>query len=206
MARRKYADEELLDLALHAAENAVRKFGVEKTRLVDVAKAIGVSHSLLYRVFPDRAALLEAVSNRWLAEIDEALAEVARAKKPARVRLIAWFVLLHKLKVRKGKTDRNLFSIYCGRDIEDSEAVRHHLDAMRGQLAAIFEAGIHNGEFEDVDPYKIANLFFEATLAYHHPALLVSGPMAERTKELTLLLNTLLDGVARGQPRRLAGL
>jgi AcrR family transcriptional regulator len=40
---------------LEAAERVFRRFGPDKTSVVDMAKALGVSHGTLYRHFPSKA-------------------------------------------------------------------------------------------------------------------------------------------------------
>ena len=54
--------EEILD----AAEEVLRRYGPAKANVVDVARALNVSHGSVYRHFPSKAALREAVAERWL--------------------------------------------------------------------------------------------------------------------------------------------
>ncbi|HEY1384219.1 MAG TPA: TetR/AcrR family transcriptional regulator, partial [Dongiaceae bacterium] len=58
---------------LEAAEDVLRRFGPSKTTVVDVARALGVSHGSVYRHFPSKAALREAVLERWLHRISDPL-------------------------------------------------------------------------------------------------------------------------------------
>ena len=46
---------------LDAAEEMLRRHGVQKTNVVDVARALGMSHGNIYRHFPSKQALLDAV-------------------------------------------------------------------------------------------------------------------------------------------------
>ena len=45
----------------------LRRYGPAKTKVVDVARALGVSHGSVYRHFASKAALRDAVAERWLA-------------------------------------------------------------------------------------------------------------------------------------------
>ena len=58
---------------LEAAEDVLRRFGPSKATVVDVARALGVSHGSVYRHFPSKAALREAVLERWLHRISDPL-------------------------------------------------------------------------------------------------------------------------------------
>ena len=62
--------EEILD----AAEEVLRRYGPAKANVVDVARALNVSHGSVYRHFPSKAALREAVAERWLESVAQPLA------------------------------------------------------------------------------------------------------------------------------------
>ena len=68
---------------LETAEDVLRRFGPAKATVVDVARALGVSHGSVYRHFPSKAALRDAVTERWLARISTPLAAVAAEAGPA---------------------------------------------------------------------------------------------------------------------------
>ena len=65
------------DQILVAAEDVLRRYGPEKANVVDVARALGVSHGSVYRHFPSKAALRGAVTDRWGA--GRSLARTAQA-------------------------------------------------------------------------------------------------------------------------------
>ena len=50
------------DRILDAAEETLTRFGPAKTTVVDVARALGVSHGSVYRHFASKAALRDAVT------------------------------------------------------------------------------------------------------------------------------------------------
>ena len=62
---------------LEAAEGVLRRFGLAKTTVVDVARALGVSHGSIYRHFSSKAALRDAVAEHWLAQKLVPLAAIA---------------------------------------------------------------------------------------------------------------------------------
>src|SRR5512147_3308620 len=68
---------------LEASEGVLRRFGPAKATVVDVARELGVSHGSVYRHFPSKAALRDAVAERWLHRISDPLEAVAKAKHPA---------------------------------------------------------------------------------------------------------------------------
>lgn len=62
---------------LDTAEEVLRRFGPAKATVLDVARALGVSHGSVYRHFPSKAALRAAVAERWLARVSTPLVEIA---------------------------------------------------------------------------------------------------------------------------------
>lgn len=73
---------------LETTEDVLRRFGPTKATVVDVARALGVSHGSVYRHFPSKAALREAVTDRWLAKSVVMLEEIASA--PAETAPSSW--------------------------------------------------------------------------------------------------------------------
>lgn len=200
MVRRIYSDEELRARALAAAEEILRRHGPQKTRLVDVAKAIKVSHSVLYRVFPDREALMDAVSARWLGCIDDELGRIAESNAAPDLRLRRWFHHLHHVKTVKIARDPELWANYDIAAARTSPTICSHVDIIRSQVAAILTAGIARGIFPRVDIDECVDAFFNATMAFHHPRLVAEEGARERRPELDRILDLMLDGLkARAQ-------
>ena len=63
---------------LEVTEDVLRRFGLAKATVVDVARALDVSHGSVYRHFPSKASLREAVAKRWLERVNAPLAEDRR--------------------------------------------------------------------------------------------------------------------------------
>jgi AcrR family transcriptional regulator len=55
-----------LDRIVSAAEDVLRRFGPDKATVVDVARALGVSHAAVYRHVATKAQLRELVVGRWV--------------------------------------------------------------------------------------------------------------------------------------------
>ena len=75
--------EEILD----ATEKVLRRHGPEKTNVVDVARALDVSHGTIYRHFSSKEALRNAATHRWLQRVEQPLAAISREDGPAEERL-----------------------------------------------------------------------------------------------------------------------
>jgi AcrR family transcriptional regulator len=154
---------------LEAAEDVLRRFGPAKATVVDVARALEVSHGSVYRHFSSKAALRDAVAERWLARISEPLEAVAQDDRPAAERLRRWLELLIAAKRSRALEDPELFETYVQLVVESRDVVVAHVETLTGQLAAIVADGVQRGEFGDVDPAMAGRAVFDATARFHNP-------------------------------------
>jgi AcrR family transcriptional regulator len=155
---------------LEVAEEVLRRYGPAKANVVDVARALGVSHGSVYRHFPSKAALREAVTERWLSEISRPLEAIAAGKGTAPARLGRWLDLLVASKRKKATDDPELFATYIELAADAREVVRAHIDTLVDQLAWIVADGVAKNDFAADDPRVAARAAFDATSRFHNPA------------------------------------
>jgi len=155
---------------LEASEEVLRRYGPAKANVVDVARELGVSHGSVYRHFPSKADLRDAVAERWLAEISAPLAEVAAEEGPAPERLRRWLDLLVESKQSRAREDPELFATYTQLAAEAREVIEAHVKTLTGQLTRIVADGASRDEFEVADPNTAARAAFDATSRFHNPA------------------------------------
>jgi AcrR family transcriptional regulator len=156
---------------LVAAERVLRRHGPAKANVIDVARALDVSHGSVYRHFPSKAALRDAVTERWLDEISAPLADVADENRPATDRVGRWLDLLVASKRERALDDPELFATYMVLTADARDVVKAHVQALVGQLARIIADGVDSGELAPVDdPTATARAVFDATSRFHNPA------------------------------------
>lgn len=196
MPRTGLTPEELKQKALDAAELVIRKSGFDRSKLTDVARDLGVSHAALYKHFASKEELLDAVTQRWLERIDAALAEVCQRRESVKARLQAWFTTLHRLKREKVMADPELYQAFNTSSVREMPSISCHMATMRAQLEALVSEGIDLGELAPGDSSRIAALLFDGTMAFHHPRLVLDYLGADRSHELSELLQLLLKGLS----------
>src|SRR4249919_3385627 len=119
---------------LVAAEEVLRRYGPAKANVVDVARALDVSHGSVYRHFPSKAALRDAVTARWLHRMAEPLEAVATAADPPPERLRRWLEELIASKRGQALEDPELFATYTELAAQSREVVTAHVDELVRQL------------------------------------------------------------------------
>ncbi len=163
---------------LDAAAAMLRRYGVDKTNVVDVARALGMSHGNIYRHFSSKQALINAVAVRWLHAVVEPLEAIAsHHSKAASKRLTAWFNTLREIKQRKVLDDPELFRVHHEIVSRIPEVVAEHVATLARHVETILRDGIKTGEFSrHLDPPVTARALLQATAPFHHPTLLLQGP------------------------------
>ena len=181
--------------ALQATEAVIRRHGVDRTRIVDVAKIIGVNHALLYRHFKDRAALIDAVSERWLTRLQGDLAGIVAAEGDPVARLKQWFSMLYRLMRERRRADPELYRSFRLACDDGRPFTGKHSAAIRWQLAKLVTAAMQSGQLRDGNPLEMAVLLFDATTSFHHPAMIDEQAGTDRQAALASLLEVLIGGL-----------
>ena len=100
------------DRILAAAEDVIRRFGPAKATVVDVARALGVSHAAVYKHVATKAELRDLVIERWMDVMMPPVRAIAAAPGPAPERLRQLFDTLIAMKRRRAAEDPELFAAY----------------------------------------------------------------------------------------------
>jgi AcrR family transcriptional regulator len=181
---------------LEATEEVLRRYGPAKATVVDVARALGVSHGSVYRHFRTKAVLRGAVTKRWLDRTMEVLAGiVADTGRDPEVRVRAWLAALFAAKRRKAGDDPELFATYTVLAQENGEVVGTHVAELTGQLTELVRAGVDAGVFAAEDPEATARALFQATGRFHDPSYAREWERPEAEADFTALVDLLLRGL-----------
>ncbi|MFG2605661.1 TetR/AcrR family transcriptional regulator [Streptomyces sp. NPDC048514] len=185
---------------LEATEEVLRRHGPAKATVVDVARALGVSHGSVYRHFRTKAALREAVTKRWLDRTSQRLAGIAGADGAPEERLRAWLTVLFEAKRHKAGDDPELFATYTVLTDENGTVVGEHLADLTAQLTRIIEDGTGSGTFLAPDPAAAARAVFQATGRFHDPCYAREWTAPGIDAEFTAVVDLLIRGL--GSPSR----
>jgi AcrR family transcriptional regulator len=158
------------DRILAAAEDVIRRFGPEKATVVDVARALGVSHAAVYRHVATKAELRDLVVERFARTTLVPLRAIAAETGPAPDRLRRLFEALIAVKRGWAAGDPEMFAAYRTLAADARTVVAAHVDEIIAVAATVVRAGIDDGTFRAIDPTSAARAILWATSRYHHPA------------------------------------
>src|ERR1700726_290272 len=180
---------------LEVTEDVLRRYGLPKATVVDVARALDVSHGSVYRHFPSKVPLREAVAKRWLDRVNAPLQKIAEGAGPASAKLERWLRTMIAIKHKKLADDPEMFETYLTLAQEACKVVRAHKDGLIDQVAQILSEGVKQGAFQVTDTKATARALFEATSRFHHPAHAEEWKDPQLAARVDVLLALLLRGV-----------
>jgi AcrR family transcriptional regulator len=186
---------------LEATEEVLRRYGLAKATVVDVARALDVSHGSVYRHFPSKASLRQAVAKRWLDRANAPLQKIAEATGPAPARLEKWLRTMFEIKYKKVCEDPEMFATYLTLAREACAAVKAHKERLVDQVAHIISDGVKQGAFQVADVKATARAVFDATTRYHHPAHSDEWKDPAQAERIDALLALLLKGLEAPRKR-----
>jgi AcrR family transcriptional regulator len=160
---------------LETAEALFRRLGFAKTAVADIAAELSMSPANVYRFFPSKSAIVEAICRRCLSEVEEKAWAVSRSKAPAAQRmerLILEILAYHKenLLIEKRVHDMVLVAIE-----ENWNAILAHKEVVRTVVELILRDGIEAGEFEPVDPRETSHALMRSLVGFCHPVLVAQS-------------------------------
>lgn len=201
MPRTGLSSEDLREKAIDVALDRMRLVGFDKVRLSDVARDVGVSHAALYAHFADKAALLDAVTERWLATVGRTASAVAMSPGEPSARMADWLVTLYQMKRKRALDDPEPHRAFDVAAALDKPFVIAHLASLIGQLTGLFAEA---GPAFDGKPDVNANLLYTATAAFHHPTLVAQSAQNDREQQLRQIVERVLLGMQRCKKARIS--
>ena len=154
---------------LAIAEDHVRRFGVERLTVVAVARDAGMTHANVYRYFPSKTALADAVSAQWLRPLDALLTDAAAAPDPADDKLERMLMALAAALRDRVEAEPNLFRLFTEAFTENRDVTRRHRSRVRLVVERVVEEGIGSGTFPVKSRERALALVFDATYRFVTP-------------------------------------
>jgi AcrR family transcriptional regulator len=195
-AQTKTKPEDTRGRIMDVADVLFRRLGFAKTAVADIAGELGMSPANVYRFFPSKNAIVEAICRRCLGELDERAWAIARSRGPAAARiekLVLEILAYHKDNLLTDKRVNDIVLVA----IEDSwDAIQAHKEVIRNVTELIIRDGIEAGEFEKVDPAETSRLLMRSLVAFMHPVL-ISQCLAAEHEDIEAEARTMIRFILR---------
>lgn len=190
---------------LGAAKDQVRRFGEAKTNMVDIARALGVNHAMLYRFYKSKSALMDAIVQEIMCDEAEMAAAYVEANGPAAERLLGLFLDLHRRKRERFIGDREIHDLHRRILIERPDMIADYARRIKALVETLIAQAAEKGEWKIDDVSKAAGMVCDAMTAYVHPALvaqlvLSSAPVEDMLRISVITLARAFEAGVRYGP------
>lgn len=207
MGRQKTPESEALatkENIIEAAEKLFRDVGYTKTTVADIAGALGMSPSNIYRYFPTKAHINEEICDRLVRGIEMRCVAAIIPNVSAREQIKSFVMAYHSLiraSILKGGRLYDMISIAME---QHWPVIQSHSDRIRCTLHTLVEQGISLKELKELDGYKMARAIHESIAIFIYPPLLerwvneFSDAESSNSvdEQLQFLLDVMLSGVS----------
>ena len=186
---------------LSVASEHLRKFGLKRFTVVAVAEEAGMTHANVYRYFPSRVALIDAVVDVWLKATERRLADSVDGPDPADDKLERLILALAKANRDLLSEDPHLFAALSLAVAKRHAISRRNRTRVRALFERVVDEGIATGVFEPRDRDRAIAFVIDATHRFIHPASLAleaDVPLASVDTRLSTLIRVILRVLGSG--------
>ncbi|WP_137125481.1 TetR/AcrR family transcriptional regulator [Roseomonas sp. HF4] len=186
---------------LEVAEGLFRTLGYQKTTVADIARDLGMSPANVYRFFPSKSAINEAIAARLLEGVAADLEAIAAGPGKAADRLRAMLRMLHARHLALFFAQKRMHDMVSAAMSEHWGVIAAFIARIEAAMARVVADGAARGEFAPHDPVSTARRLKQATLCWTHPVLIADAldkrvmDEAQMAVELDEMLDLLLQGL-----------
>ena len=183
--------EKILDVA----RDQVRRFGEAKTNVVDIARALGTSHTTIYRYFRSKAEVFDALVAAAMLDEEELARTYVDSEGSAYQRLESFVLALHRRKLERFTKDPEVYKLYRRVLDERPDLIHDYAARMTKLVAMILADGVRKKEYKIDDIEAAAEVVRDAVTVYVHPAHVEAAakaghPLEPAIKRMISTLNT----------------
>jgi AcrR family transcriptional regulator len=201
------ADHAIRDQIIEAAGDHFRRYGYAKTTVADLASAIGFSKAYIYKFFPSKQAIGEAIGIGCVTAILQAAQFEADRATTATEKLQSLFRTVTAKCLELLFEDRKLYDMVSCAVVERWSVPTIYEGGLSALLKDIIQQGRESGEFERDTPLdETCRAILSAMSPFTHPVALELNleHVPERSPELIrLVLRSLAPEAKRRDDTRL---
>jgi AcrR family transcriptional regulator len=183
---------------LKAAGERILHYGYGKTTMSEIAADCGMSAGNIYRFYPSKIDIAEALTRRFNNETHQAYAQIVRDPGPsAAEKLRQFFDFRLERSFRLFEKNPKLMELADIMGRERPEYLAEERSQERLFIERILDEGVRRGEFElGRDIVITADLVQCCTLKFRVPMFWITEHLSDLRAELSALMDLLLGGLA----------
>ncbi len=187
---------------LQVAADHLTRFGARRLTVVGIAEEAGMTHANVYRYFPSKAELIDAVAGQWLKEVEASLSEIADSPDPADDKLERFVLAIARQYRECAERNAHVFDVYVAA-VEHSRGIaRKHRTRQLRLLERVIDEGVTTEVFNPRDRDRAIAFVIDAVQRFVNPAMVridVRVPRSVLDERLNVMLRVVLRSLAVGQ-------
>ncbi|WP_194391481.1 TetR/AcrR family transcriptional regulator [Bradyrhizobium sp. CCBAU 51765] len=176
-------DNSFREQILETARAQVRRHGEAKTNVVDIARALGTSHTTIYRHFRSKADIFDALVVEMMRDEEEMAKKFVEAKGSFAERLEGMVMALHARKRERFTADAEVYGLYRRIVEERPEIIAAYSKAMTSLVGRILADARKRGEIRVDDVEAAAGVVRDAVTVFVHPVHVATAVAANLPSE-----------------------
>lgn len=157
---------------IETAEQLFRTLGYQKTTVADIARALHMSPANVYRFFPSKTAINEAIAARLLSGFGAMIWSMARRPDSAEARIRGLFKLLQQQTIALFFNEKKMHDMVEVALRENWDVIEPHVRSVDTAFRHVIMDGQTEGVFARCDPDQAARLVHATTVLFTHPTLI----------------------------------
>jgi AcrR family transcriptional regulator len=196
--RGRLSPDETRQRIIDAAEEHFRRVGYAKTAVADIAEALGMSSANIYRFFPSKAAINEAICQRLMDQCHVLIESHLAAPGSASERLRAIALAMHRNNKAMLTHEKRIHDMVEAAMNENWGVIEVHIRKMEEYFARLVREGQAAGEFKpDLDPAHMGIALEDLFLCLFHPTLIAQCADKDQERQGHLLVDFALLALRR---------
>jgi AcrR family transcriptional regulator len=190
--RPKLSPEAMRERIITVAEEHFRRIGYAKTAVADIAGVMGMSPANIYRFFPSKSAINDAICARIMENCEAMMQGIIHQLLPADEKFRAFVLALHRHNKSTLTDEHRLHDMVEVAMAENWPAVEAHCVSVVAHIAMIIKEGVDQGCFRPVPLPDFAQTAFDALAKVFHPTLIAHCADQDQELQATRLAEMIL--------------
>jgi len=185
------------EMIIVTADRLFRRFGPMKTPVREIARELNMSPANVYKYFPTKNAIIEAVIHRQLAEVRGDIQDTCTLTEGAfeRIRCLAYCVMRYFESTIENENNylqvdmvSDLIRFEVSGPRSNWQFIKNFHEFLRQKILGFIQEGVRSGEMNVEDPEDAAGAVLDALSRVIEPILLLEDPRPIRVDRLERLL------------------
>lgn len=168
------ADDTPKGRILAAAAQQLKRHGLRKFTVVDVAQTAGMTHPNVYRYFTSKTALIDSLVAAWLRPLEDRIETAVSAADPVPDKLERMVVAISRAYRAASAEEPELFAAFASAAARP--VARKHRSRVRRAFERVIDEGIGTGVIAIGDRAKAYALLVDACWRFIDPVCILAEP------------------------------